>query len=148
MTHTIFQGPYILRPKDRIYSVFLMTHTISQGPYILRPRDRIFSVDIFSKKSDRIFSALDRIFSADDRIFSADDRIFSARTVYFRPKTVYFQPGPYILPRPYIFKDRIFYFSGPYILLPTPLLPHLYHTYTSKNIRIHGPLRIWGSMDR
>ena len=118
MTHTIFQGPYILRPKDRIYSVFLMTHTISQGPYILRPRDRIFSVDIFSKKSDRIFSALDRIFSADDRIFSADDRIFSARTVYFRPKTVYFQPGPYILPRPYIFKDRIFYFSGPYILLP------------------------------
>ena len=95
-----------------------MTHTISQGPYILRPRDRIFSVDIFSKKSDRIFSALDRIFSADDRIFSADDRIFSARTVYFRPKTVYFQPGPYILPRPYIFKDRIFYFSGPYILLP------------------------------
>ena len=95
-----------------------MTHTISQGPYILRPRDRIFSVDIFSKKWDRIFSDLDRIFSADDRIFSADDRIFSARTVYFRPKTVYFQPGPYILPRPYIFKDRIFYFSGPYILLP------------------------------
>ena len=98
-----------------------MTHTISQGPYILRPRDRIFSVDIFSKKWDRIFSDLDRIFSADDRIFSADDRIFSARTVYFRPKTVYFQPGPYILPRPYIFKDRIFYFSGPYILLPNPV---------------------------
>ena len=60
-----------------------MTHTISQGPYILRPRDRIFSVDIFSKKWDRIFSDLDRIFSADDRIFSADNRIFSAKTVYF-----------------------------------------------------------------
>ena len=72
-----------------------MSHTSSQGPYILRPRDRVFSVDIFSKKTDRIFSALDRIFSADDRTFSADDRIFSARTVYFI-KTVYFQ-GPYIL---------------------------------------------------
>ena len=28
--------------KDRIYSVFMMTHIIIQGPYILRPRDRIF----------------------------------------------------------------------------------------------------------
>ena len=65
-----------------------MIHIISQGPYILRPRDRIFSVDIFSKKWDRIISALDRIFSADDRIFSADNRIFSARTVAV---AVYFQ---------------------------------------------------------
>ena len=59
---------------------------------------------------DRIFFALDRIFFVDDRIFSAKDRIFLARTVYF-------SLGPYILPGPYIFKDRIFYFSGPYILL-------------------------------
>ena len=50
--------------------------------------------------------------SALDHIFSADGRIFPARTLYFRPKTVYFPPGPYILPRPNIFKDRIFYFSG------------------------------------
>ena len=110
MTHTIFQGPYILRPKDRIYSVFLMTHTISQGPYILRPRDRIFSVDIFSKKWDRIFPDL-------DRIFSGDDRIFSASTVYFRPKTVYFPPGPYIFQDRIFSKTVYFTFSGPYILL-------------------------------
>ena len=38
-------------------------------------------------------------------------------TVYFQLKTIYIPPGPYISPRPYIFKDRIFYFSGPYILL-------------------------------
>ena len=52
---------------------------------------------------------------------SALDRIFSARIVYFRPKTIYFPPGPDILPRPYIFKDRIFYFSRPYILLSNRL---------------------------
>ena len=91
MSH-IIHGPYILRPRDRLYSVFLMIHTICHGPYILRPRDRVYSVDIFSKKTDRIFSALDRIFSADDRIFSAQDRIYSARTVYFT------------------FQDRIFYY--------------------------------------
>ena len=34
-------------------------------------------------------------------------------TVYFRPNTVYSSPGPYILPRPYIFKDRIFYYLIP-----------------------------------
>ena len=58
----------------------------------------------------------DRIFSTKDRIFSAEDRIFSVRTVYFQARTVYFPAGPYILLGPYIFKDRIFYFSGPYIL--------------------------------
>ena len=31
--------------------------------------------------------------------------------------TLYSPPEPYISPRPYIFKDRIFYFSGPYISL-------------------------------
>ena len=34
----------------------------------------------------------------------------SLMTVYFKLKTVYFPPGPYISPRPYIFKDRIFYY--------------------------------------
>ena len=42
MTHRIIRGPYILRPRDRLYSVPIMTHKIIQGPYILRPKDRIF----------------------------------------------------------------------------------------------------------
>ena len=41
-------------------------------------------------------------------------------TVYFKPMAVYYPLGskPYILQRPYIFKDRIFYFAGPKISLP------------------------------
>ena len=100
----------------------MMTHRIIQGPYI------------FPKKQDRIFSALDRIFSADDRIFQAQDRIFSARTVYFRPKTVYSPPGPYISPRPYIFKDRIFSFSGRCILLSHPQISEDEISLTLRNI--------------
>ena len=38
-------------------------------------------------------------------------------TVYYPLGPYIFGPKPNILPRPYIFKDRIFYFSGPYILL-------------------------------
>ena len=80
-----------------------MTHRIIQGPYILRPKDRIFKVDIFLKNGT-VYIQLWTVY-------------FPLMTVYFELKTVYFPPGPYISPRPYIFKDRIFYFSGPYILL-------------------------------
>ena len=75
-----------------------------QGPYIL---SHLYNYLLLGK---------DRIFSTKDRIFSAEDRIFSVRTVYFQARTVYFPAGPYILLEPYIFKDRIFYFTGPYIL--------------------------------
>ena len=91
MTHTINRGPYILRPRHHIYSICIMTHRIIQGPYILRPRDRIF----YALKT--VYFKL---------IFFPKNR-----TVYFQLKTVYFPLGPYN------FKDRIFYFSGPYILL-------------------------------
>ena len=56
---------------------------------------------------------MENIRSDDDSIFSMKDRIFfvQARTVYFPV-------------RPFIFKDHIFYFSGPYIL-PYNTLFHL-----------------------
>ena len=104
MTHRIIQGPYILRPRDRIFSVFIMTHRIIQGPYILRPRDRIFYAlgtvyiqSIIFPKNKTVYFQLWTVY-------------FPLMTVYFKLKTVYFQPGPYIFgPRPYIFRqDRIY----------------------------------------
>ena len=65
------------------------THKTSRGPFVIRPKDRIFLVNIFPKN----------------------------RIVNLKFKTVYFSPGPYIFQRPYIFKDRLFYFSGPFINL-------------------------------
>ena len=58
---------------------------------------------------------MDRILFEKDRIDFAKDRIVYAGTVYFQVKTVYF-------PRPYTFKDRILYFSGPYTLQPNRFL--------------------------
>ena len=82
-----------------------MTHTISQGPYILRPKDRIsyaletvYFQSIFFQKNRTVYFQLWTVY-------------FPLMTVYFQPMTVYFPPGPYIFgPRPYIFsQDRIFY---------------------------------------
>ena len=67
-----------------------MSHII-QGPYIYRPKDRIFYVDIFlrNRTVQCIIPVLNRILSSDDRIFLAQDCIYTTRTVYFT-KTVYF----------------------------------------------------------
>ena len=48
-----FQEPYILRPKDRIYSVFLVTHTISQG----RSTGSLRHKNVVLKKSKTNFSS-------------------------------------------------------------------------------------------
>ena len=101
MTHGIIQGPYILRPRDRIFSI-LMTYKIFQGPYIL---PYFFPIGVKTVYFKLIFLQKMGPYN-----FSFGPYI-SARTVYFWPKTVYFPPGPYI------FKDRIFYVSVPYILL-------------------------------
>ena len=100
MTHNIWVTPRTVYFSMMTVYFQIRPYIFNKGPYIFRK---------------------DRIFSTKDRIFSAEDRIFSVRTVYFQARTVYFPAGPYILLGPYIFKDRIFYFSGPYILLYNPL---------------------------
>ena len=90
----------------------MMTHIIIQGPFILLPKDRIFyalkiiyfKLIFFRKKRTVYFPPGPFIFG---RILYTVDAEY----------TVYSSPGPYILPRPYIFKDRVFYFSERYILL-------------------------------
>ena len=103
--------------KDRIFSAFRIIWLIiyeslqrivyftPKGPYIL------------SHLCNFLLLGMDRIFFDDDRIFSEKTVYFQQRTVYFQQKTVYFQARTVYFPAgPYIFKDRIFYFSGPYIL--------------------------------
>ena len=65
-------------------------YTFRKGPYRFRERPYRFRKRPYSLRRDSILSG--------------QDRILSVRTVYF--------------PRPYTFKDRILYFSGPYTLQP------------------------------
>ena len=102
----------------------------------------IFGDRIFSARGPYIFSERTVYFQHLRTVYFRRPYIFSDRTVYFqRLRTVYFR-RPYILSRgpyifssrivyfqasgPYIFRqDRIFYFSGPYILLPNRPFVHL-----------------------
>ena len=40
MTHKIVQGPYILRPKDRLFYALRTVYFTPQGPFILRFKAR------------------------------------------------------------------------------------------------------------
>ena len=105
IAHKFFQGPYILRPKDRIFYA-LKTVYIQFFRWLMQfPRDRIFYAletvyfqSIFFQKNRTVYFQLWTVY-------------FPLMTVYFQPMTVYFPPGPYIFGlRPYIFsQDRIFY---------------------------------------
>ena len=79
-----------------------MTHRIIQGPYILRPRDRIYSVDNFSKNKT-VYFQLWTVY------FPLMTVYFKLKTVYFPPGPYIFGPRPYILRHDRIYcQDRIF----------------------------------------